>query len=209
MSAYLFEDAGNLGSDHLGNNNFTTVAGNPAQSSVTPNGLSGHSISLDGSSSVCITSGFTFDPASDHTLCWWARPAALGDSTNQFAQTCSYDTWTQNGGADYLWRTNNCNAGMPANLVVPSVYAVGQWTQICQTYTSAALKREVVIDGNTAQKTTLVDATPIVDGGGDWCIGSFNGGGYWTGLIYRPLWFDRVLSDAEIQDVAANACCLP
>jgi hypothetical protein len=210
VSAYRFSDAASLGKDYFGNNDFISVEGSPAQSAETPNGLSGHSLSLDGTSSVCIHSGFTFDSASDHTLCWWARPSALGNQTNQFAQTCSYDTWTQNAGVDYLWRINNCNTGTPVDLVVPSVYSVGTWVQICQTYTKATMTRTVVIDGQTTQKTTQVDAAPIVEPTDQpWCIGSYGGGGYWSGLLFQPMWFDRVLSDAEIQNVYATACCLP
>lgn len=209
VSAYLFSNPGNLGQDLQAVNNFTDVTGTPTQSTTTPPGMPGHSVSLDGSSSLCMPSGFTFDSTQDHTLCWWARPAALSDSTNQFAQTCSYDTWTQNGGKDYLWRTNNCNGGTPIDLVVPNVYAVNQWVQICQTYTASAIKREIVINGVTSQKTAHFDSDPILEPGNQsWCIGSYGGGGYWNGLIYLPLWFDKVLSDAEIQDVYANGCCL-
>ncbi|MFO0615719.1 MAG: LamG-like jellyroll fold domain-containing protein [Polyangiaceae bacterium] len=209
VSAYLFDNAMNLGRDLLVHNDFTDVTGSPAQSSLTPPGMPGHSLSLDGGSSLCLLSGFTFDSTKDHTLCWWARPAALGDSTNQFAQTCGYDTWTENSGKSYQWRINNCNGGTPNNLVVPNVYAVDTWVQICQTYTAASLTREVVINGQTNQKTTLVDPDPILEPSDrSWCIGSYGGGGYWTGLLYRPLWFDRVLSDAEIQAVSANGCCL-
>lgn len=190
-------------------NNFADVTGTPTQSGTTPPGMPGHSLSLDGSSSLCLHSGFTFDSTSDHTLCWWARPASLADSTNQFAQTCAYDTWTQNGGKDYLWRINNCDGGTPIDFAVPNVYAVNQWVQICQTYSAASMKREIVIDGNTGQKATMMDSAPILEPGNQaWCIGSYDGGGYWHGLIYLPLWFDKVLSDAEIQDVHANACCL-
>lgn len=209
VSAYRFSDAANLGKDFVGNNDFPNVTGSPMQSTVTPNGLPGHSISLDGTSSVCGDLGLTFGSAEDHTLCWWSRPASLGNSTNQFAQTCGYDTWTQNAGVDYLWRINNCNGGTAIDLVVPSVYAAGQWVQICQTYEAASMTREVTIDGDTGQKTTLVDGSPILEPTNQaWCIGSYDGGGYWNGLIYLPLWFDRVLDDAEIQNVSANACCL-
>jgi hypothetical protein len=156
-----------------------------------------------------LSSGFTFDSTSDHTLCWWSQPAALADSTNQFAQTCGYDTWTANAGVDYLWCINNCNSGTAANLQVPNVYSIGKWVQICQTYKKATLTRTVVIDGSTSTKHVLVDTVPIVEStSGTWCIGSYSGGGYWTGLIFRPMWFNRALSDAEIQAVAANGCCL-
>lgn len=209
VSAYTFSDANNLGHDYFGNNNFTTVHGTPKQSTTVPPGRSGYSIALDGSSTVCIDTGFTFDSTSDHTLCWWSQPAVLGNSTNQFAQACSYDTWTTNSGADYLWRINNCNSGTPANLDVPNVYAVAQWTQICQTYVKSTMTRTVVVNGNTSQKFSITDTVPIVENTSNWCIGSYGSGGFWTGLIYRPMWFSRVLSDAEIQQVYSTACCLP
>ena len=209
VSAYLFTNTSDLGEDHFAKNNFSTVYGTPKQSSTTPPGFTGYSISLDGSSAVCIDSGFTFDSTSDHTLCWWSQPTVLADSTNQFAQACSYDTWTTSSGVDFLWRINNCNSGTPANLQVPNVYSVGTWVQICQTYKSAALTRTVVIDGNTSQKHVVIDSVPIVENTSNWCIGAYGSGGYWTGLIFRPMWFNRVLTDAEIQDVATKGCCLP
>jgi hypothetical protein len=209
VSAYTFSSSVSLGKDYVGNNNMTTVKGSPGQSTVTPPGFSGHSLQLDGASTVCIDTSYTFDSTSDHTLCWWSQPSVLADSTNQFAQTCSYDTWTQSSGVDYLWRINNCNSGTPANLAVSNVYAVGKWVQICQTYKKATLTRTVVIDGNTSGKHVLVDTVPIVENTSSWCIGSYGSGGWWTGLIYRPMWFDRVLTDTEIQAVAAKGCCLP
>lgn len=210
VSAYRFSDSNSLGRDFVGNNHVTTVKGAPKQSTTTPNGFSGYSVQLDGSSTLCIESGFTFDSSADHTLCWWSRPAALADRTNQFAQECGYDTWTTNSGADYLWRINNCNSGTPANLQVPNVYAVGRWVQICETYTRDSLRRTVVLDGKTSNEVSVTDTVPIVmSPASPWCIGSFGSGGYWTGLIYQPMWFDRVLSDQEIQQVSARGCCLP
>lgn len=211
VSAYRFSDPSNLGHDFLSNNNLTTVTGTPKQSTVTPNGLPGYSIELDGASSVCIASGFTFNSPADHTLCWWSQPAALANSTNQFAQECGYDTWTANSGADYLWRINNCNDGGPADLQVPSTYAIGEWVQICQTYARASLKRTVVLNGKTSSAFSVTDTAPIVmSPTASWCIGSYGGsGGFWTGRIYQPMWFDRVLSDREIQQVYAQGCCLP
>lgn len=210
VSAYRFADPNALGHDAVGPNHMMSVKGMPKQSPVTPPGLSGHSIQLDGSSSVCIPSGFTFDPTSDHTLCWWSQATVLGERTNQFAQECAYDTWTSTGGANYLWRINNCNTGTPANLDVPNVYAVGKWVQICQTYVKATMTRSVVINGDASKKASVTDTVPIVSPpSSNWCIGSYGGGGYWTGLIFQPMWFDRVLSDTEIASVAKTACCLP
>lgn len=209
VSEYRFSDANNLGHDFFGNNNMTTVSGTPLQSTTTPNGLAGHSIELDGQSTVCIDTGFTFDSTKDHTLCWWSEPTALANSTNQFAQTCSYDTWTTSSGADYLWRINNCNSGTPADFQVPGVFSVGTWVEICQTYQHASMTRTVVINGQTSQKVSQTDTVPIVENASSWCIGSYGTGGFWTGRIYLPMWFDRVLSDAEIASVYTNACCLP
>ena len=159
---------------------------------------------------VCITSNFTFDSTSDHTLCWWARPDVLADQTNQFAQQCNYDTWTTNSGADYLWHINNCNGGTASDLQVHDAFAVGTWVEICQTYSRASLLRTVVLNGQTSAKYQVTDPSPIVEvSSAQWCIGSYGSGGYWTGLIYLPLWFDRVLSDTEIQNVYTNTCCLP
>lgn len=209
VSAYRFADPNNLGLDVFARNDMSTIHGTPKQSTTVPQGMTGYSIELDGSSTVCIDSAYTFDSTKDHTLCFWSKPAALANSTNQFAQACSYDTWTTNSGADYLWRINNCNSGTPENLQVPNVYAVGQWTEICQTYAAASMTRTVVVDGNTSQKTTVVDPVPIVENTSNWCIGSYGSGGFWTGLIYLPMWFDRVLSDAEIQQIYSKPCCLP
>ena len=209
VSAYTFSNTSKLGHDYFGNNEFTTVKGAPGQSTKVPPGFSGYSLQLDGTSTVCIDSGYTFDSTNDHTLCWWSQPTALSDSTNQFAQTCSYDTWTTSAGVDYLWRINNCNSGTAANLQVANVYAVNQWVQICQTYKKSSMTRTVIIGGNTSQKHVIVDTVPIVENTSSWCIGSYGTGGWWTGLIFRPMWFDRVLSDSEIQAVAAQGCCLP
>jgi hypothetical protein len=210
VSAYRFSDSSNLGKDFFGNNNMTTATGSPRQSPTTPNGLPGNSIQLDGNSTVCIASGFTFDSTSDHTLCWWAQPAALANGTNQFAQQCGYDTWTTNGGADYLWHINNCNGGTTADLQVPNLYAIGSWVQVCQTYSPVSKTRSVMINGDKTKKLSVTDTGPILeDPSMNWCIGSYGNGGYWTGLMYLPMWFDRVLSDDEIHDVYTNACCLP
>jgi hypothetical protein len=210
VSTYRFSDSSSLGRDDVGKNAMTTVHGNPKQSTVTPPGFTGHSVELDGSSTLCIESGFTFDPTEDHTLCWWSRPAVLANRTNQFAQVCAYDTWTASSGADYLWRINNCNTGTPADLQVPGVYSVGKWVQICQTYTRASMTRAVVIDGRTSKKVSVTDTVPIVSSpSSQWCIGSYGDGGFWTGLIYRPMWFNRVLGDKEIERVSATECCAP
>jgi hypothetical protein len=210
VSAYRFSNPNSLGQDFFGSNHMTTVVGTPTQSTTTPSVFSGYSLQLDGSSTVCIQSGFTFDSTSDHTLCWWTQPAALANQTNQFAQQCNYDTWTTNSGADYLWHINNCNGGTASDLQIANVYSVGTWVQICQTYTKASMLRTVVLDGQTSKKSLVTDPAPILElSSSQWCIGSYGSGGYWTGRIYLPLWFNRVLSDAEIQNVYAHGCCLP
>ena len=140
VSAYRFANTGSLGHDYFGKNTFTTVNGSPQQSTAIPPGMSGHSLQLDGSSSVCIESGFTFDTTSDHTLCWWSRPCAV-QPDEPIRADCGYDTWTTTCGADYEWRINNCNCGTTVNLDVPSVYTANQWVQICQTYSRASLTR--------------------------------------------------------------------
>ncbi len=211
VSAYRFDDANNLGHDFMGNNNMTSVSGTPKQSTTTPSGFAGYSIQVDGASTVCITTGYTFDTTADHTLCWWSQPTALADGTNQFAQACGYDTWTANSGVDYLWRINNCNGGTPANLQVPNAYSANTWTQICQTYKSSALQRTVVLNGNTSNKFSVTDTVPIVNSQStQWCIGAYGSGGFWTGFIYKPMWFNRILTDTEIQEIHANTgCCIP
>src|SRR5450432_2807756 len=50
VSAYRFSDPSNLGKDFFGHNNMTAINGTPKQSAITPNGLPGNSIQLDGSS---------------------------------------------------------------------------------------------------------------------------------------------------------------
>ena len=68
VSEYRFDGA-TLGSDSEGHNDFTQVFGTPVASPETPPGHSGNSINLNGSSALCIASGFTFDSTADHTLC--------------------------------------------------------------------------------------------------------------------------------------------
>ncbi|MEK7704057.1 MAG: LamG-like jellyroll fold domain-containing protein [Myxococcota bacterium] len=201
VSAYPFSDSTRPGWDVLESNSMDgQLDGNPAQSTDVPNGAEGYSVLLDGASGVCILSGSTFDAASDHTLCWWAKPLVLQNGMEQFAQPCGYDTWTAGDTTAYQWRINNCNTGVAANLDVPGVYAVGTWVQICQTYEASTRTRRVVIDGDTVNDHTIVDTVPIaITPGGEWCIGSFGiGGGFWNGLIFMPMWLDRVLTDAEL-----------
>ena len=207
VSAYRFLDPAHPGQDFLGNNNMTDVEGTPAQSTSTPPGFSGHSLQLDGSSGVCILSGYTFDSAKDNTLCLWSISNVSGiNNGDQFDQSCGYDSWTTNNGADYLWTINNCNSGTLDNIVVPGVFTQGQWVQVCQTYTEATHLGAVVVNGQTSAKVSKT-TQPIVMDPNPWCIGTYQGGGYWNGYVYLPLWFNRVLSDAEIQQVYAHGCC--
>jgi len=208
FSAYLFSDSNNLGRDFFGRNDMTTIVGTPRQSAVTPNGFAGYSIQLDGVSSACIDTGGTFNATADHTVCWWSQPAALAEHANQFAQFCTYDTWTGGSGADYVWHINNCGGGTTPDLQVPNTYSVGKWVQICQTYSRASLNRTVVVNGATSNKVSVTDTVPVAASGARWCIGSYGNGGFWTGLIYRPMWFDRVLTDQELAQAIDPRCCL-
>jgi hypothetical protein len=208
VSAYRFTNANALGHDYMGNNDFALIEGSPKQSTTVPAGFSGYSLSLDGSSGVCLSS-VTFDITKDHTVCWWSMPTTLANQTNQFAQNCNYDTWTTNSGTDYEWRINNCNTGTTINFDVANVFTANTWVQICQTYQAASMTRTVIINGQIGSKHVTVDSAPILQDTQKWCIGSYDGGGFWTGLIYLPLWFNRALSDQEIQSVNSSGCCLP
>jgi hypothetical protein len=192
VSMYTFDEVTNLGHDSIGPNDMTDVVGTPAQASEVPPGQTGHSIQLDGSSSVCTVTTATFAPSSDHTLCWWTKPSpGIGD---QFVQNCTYDTWT--GGATTLrWTINNC-AGRE-DFDIPDVYVQDTWVHICQTYQAATRTRTVIVNGQ--QSYARVDANAIGVSDKPWCIGSYGNGSFWIGLMYRPMWFDRVLSMGEIQ----------
>lgn len=215
VAAYSFSDAAMLGRDSVGVNHLTHVDGNPQQSTDVPPGFPGHSLSLDGSSGLCLMTGWTFDSANDHTACWWSKQTTLpatNNTANQFAYTCGYDTWTANGGTTYRWTINNCNTGVSQILDVPNVFAAGTWVHICQTYERAALRRTVYINGDTANPHVLIDTDPIVmDSGFYWCLGSYyfdgsGGAAYWTGQIYAPVWFDRVLAPEEIAAIHSQTC---
>jgi hypothetical protein len=212
VSAYTFADTSALGRDAVGTNHLVLVVGSPQQSTDVPPGFPGYSLAVDGTSGLCLGSAFTFDSTSDHTACWWSKPAELSDQTNQFADTCGYDTWTTSGGTDYQWRINNCNNGTPSDLDVPNVYTVGAWAHICQTYSRASLTRTVYVNGDIANPHVLVDPAPILmPSGFYWCLGEYyfdgsGGGGFWHGLIYAPIWFDRVLPASDIAAVHDQPC---
>jgi DNA-directed RNA polymerase specialized sigma24 family protein len=195
VSAYLFDNVSNLGQDYKGANPFPTPGGDPAQNTSVPSGKTGYSLWLDGNDEICLDGTLaTFRANQSHTLCWWARPGDLAANGNQFAQNCYYDTWAVSSG-EYAWTVNNCDSA--ENIIVPSVFSVGTWVQICNIYYGNST-RSVVINGSTAEKTTIVDANPINGTTDNWCLGSYGGGGYFNGSLYSPVWFNRTLSDAEI-----------
>ena len=215
VAAYDIADAGALGHDAVGTNHLTHVDGNPQQSTDVPPGFPGHSLSLDGGSGLCLMTGWTFDSTQDHTACWWSKQTTLpttDNSANQFAHTCSYDTWTANAGTTYRWRINNCNTGVPLNLDVPNVFTADTWVHICQTYERALLRRTVYINGDTTNPHVTTDTDPILMPPDEyWCLGSYyfdgsGGGAYWTGQIYAPIWFDHVLSTSDIARIHDEAC---
>jgi hypothetical protein len=70
---------------------------------------------------------------------------------------------------------------------------------ICQTYRSASRSRSVIIVDAQLTTNSTVDPNPIAPSNNRWCIGSYGNGSFWNGLIYRPMWFDRVLSTDEIR----------
>lgn len=210
VSGYAFDDPANLGVDSIGTNHMADVIdGTPLQSTDVPPGSAGHSVLLDGVSGMCISSGYTFQSASDHTLCWWAKPTALHDTGDQFAQFCQYDTWTAGGGTDYRWTINNCSGGTRVELVVPNVYSLDAWVNICETYESATQTRTVMIVTDQVATYPAVDPVPIDVADLRWCIGSYGGGGFWTGLIHRPMWFNRILTETEIRAIHAAPLCFP
>jgi hypothetical protein len=212
VSAYTFADMSALGHDVVGSNDMTLVVGNPQRSTDVPPGFTGYSLALDGASSLCRGPEITFDPTADHTACWWSKPASLGTGTDQFTLTCGYDTWTTDGGSTYQWRINNCNGGTAADFDVPGVYAVGNWAHICQTYRRATLTRTVYVNGDIANPYSITDADPIAAPANNyWCLGSYYFAGtgadnFWNGLMYLPIWFDRVLTPEEIAAVHGQAC---
>jgi hypothetical protein len=212
VSAYTFADSGAPGRDAVGGNDLSFIVGTPQLSSDTPPGFPGSSLMVDGNSGLCLASGFTFDTTADHTACWWSKQTVLADNANQFAHTCGYDTWTAGGGSTYQWRINNCNGGVASDLDVPNVFTAGVWVHICQTYERATLTRTVYINGDTATPYTKVDTDPILmPGGYYWCVGEYyfdgsGGGGYFTGAIYAPIWFARVLPPQDIAAMHVQAC---
>ena len=207
VSAYRFAVPNALGLDSVGTNHMVTVRGAPKQSPITPPGFSGYSLELDGvDDSVCIQSASAFASSAAHTVCWWSQPAAPTNSnTNQFSQRCSYDTWREPSGSHHDWRINNCSAGEPESLRVENIYAVGTWVQICQTYSPLSNTRAVFVNGS--RRAVSSNSPKIEPTDEPWCIGSSNVDGWWSGRIYLPMWFDRVLSDLEIQQVHAIGCC--
>ena len=215
VTAYNFADTAMLGHDSVGSNHLTTVAGTPVLSTDLPPGHAGFSLALDGASGLCLDTGWTFDSTADHTVCWWSKQTTLptiDNTADQFTHTCSYDTWTANAGTTYRWRINNCNTGNALNLDVPNVYTANTWVNICQTYERALLRRTVYINGDTANPHVVIDTDPILMPPDQyWCVGAYyfngpGGGAFWTGQIYAPIWFDRVLSPTDIATIHTQAC---
>ncbi len=200
VSIYLFENSGALGQDYKGVNNFTEVASDPAQNTTVPPGFSGYSIELDGNDEVCNVA--SFNAAQNHTSCWWSYPSELNDGANQFAQTCFYDTWTIGTAGIYQWRINNCGS-VSQDLNIEGALHLGEWTQFCQTYDSSSINRTVYINGvfNDSIGTVAIE----YDGSQQWCIGGFQAGGFWTGNIYKPMWFDRILTSDEILSIYSES----
>lgn len=215
VATYGFADMAMLGRDVVGGNHLTTVVGTPMQSTDVPPGHLGHSLSLDGASGLCLDAGATFDTTADHTVCWWSKQTTLptiNNTADQFTYTCGYDTWTTNAGTTYRWTINNCNSGVSQVLDVPNVFSAGTWVHICQTYERAALRRTVYIDGDITNPHAVTDTDPILmPGGFYWCLGAYyfsgsGGSAYWTGQIYAPVWFDRVLAPSDIARIHSEAC---
>jgi hypothetical protein len=204
VSVYEFSDALNLGTDTKGNNNMDYVYGTPAQSSSFPVGFGGNSINLNGVSALSSEIVNTLDATANHTLCWWANPSSLGNSRNQFARASNYDTWPINTGLGYRWATSG---GGWNYLDISNVYSANTWVHICNVYDRSILTKSVFINGGFRGSNILINN--IVTSSSPWAIGAYcfsaiNCGGRWQGLIYQPMWFNRVLSDGEINSVYSN-----
>jgi hypothetical protein len=214
ISVYRFDVAANLGLDSVGAQQMGTVYGSPQQSTQVPPGLTGHSLQLDGSSTVCTGMGLNFDQSKSHTACWWANTSAIGVG-EQIAQYCAYDTWWGGigGTADYNWTINHCNTQPQQNVASPSLYQVGAWVRICQSYDQTTQATALwTLRGSIPFNTSVQSTTVFQSGTLPWCIGSFRnvvGGvnaGYFKGLIYRVQWFGRVLDQTEIETLDSNPC---
>jgi hypothetical protein len=202
VSIYLFDNVNDLGADYNGVNSMSTSyigspAGNdPEQSTDVPSGFSGYSIDLDGDDSVCISSGFTFDPSQSHTLCFWSKLDSTA-SRDQFAQFTNYDSWVISP-EKYRWATRNLNATAWNDLDVSSVFSIGNWVHICNNYDSSTLIKTIYVNGNPSG-TQIVDGIRLTTG--RWCIGSYGTGSFIDGKIFQPVWFDESLSSNEINQI--------
>ena len=203
VSVYEFSDALNLGTDTKGNNNMDSEYGIPVQNTNVPSGFSGNSVELAGAESLSILSGSTLDQTQNHTLCWFAYPTP-SISGNQFSKASNYDTWPVST-TGYRWATNT--AGGWDYLDILGIYTVDQWVYICNVYDASGLAKSVYVDGAFADSSVLVEG--ISASSGPWSIGSYcfsalSCGAFWQGLIYQPMWFDRVLSGTEINQLYTN-----
>lgn len=195
----------NLGDDYKGNNHMDSISGSPAQSTNVPAGFSGYSVELEVGTWdwLCIESGYTFDPTQDHSLCFWANPSSMGVRRSPFGQKCYYDNLTSDDGTSHIWIINMCPLGGPdkREFEVLNVYSQNTWVHVCHTYNSSELTRQIVINGTN--KYTEIDDVPLnYLTGSFWCISNY--GGHWDGYIFKPMWFDRILLDNEINSIYSN-----
>jgi hypothetical protein len=203
VSIYLFDNTNNLGADYKGTNSMTTAysrspsQNDPAQSSDIPAGFTGVSIDLDGNDSFCTTSTTTFNPSQDHTLCFWVKPNVF--TGEAFAQFTNYDSWILSRGT-YKWATKNLTSTSFSNLELSLGSAVGNWIHVCNRYDSPTTKN-VYING-------ILIGTQNVDGIKSstkaWCIGSYGVSGFINGKVFQPIWFNRTLTEEEINKIYLN-----
>jgi hypothetical protein len=202
VSVYEFADAGNLGFDTRGVNTMDYTndqTGTPLQSSIVPSGFSGYSVAMDGEDALCVLSG-TFDQTSDHTLCWWARPTSIG-TNNHFSLASNYDT--DNEGTTYTWSTRH-SSGDFFYVDVPNAHVIDTWTHICNTYDASENNKSVFVEGIIANSAIQEIASKTGYWGiGAYCTETITGRRY-VGNIFQPMWFDRVLTAQEINNLHTN-----
>jgi surface protein/parallel beta-helix repeat protein len=195
VSVYEFQDIGNLGIDTKGNNNMSSV-GDPAQNNTVPPGFEGYSIQLDGDDQICNHSGFTFNPSTNHTMCFWVMKTDFTGDGNVFAQNCVYDTWDND--AEYIFTANNCYN--QESVSIEGVYYLNQWVHICQTYDSTTDNMTFYINGDENSSHVFTNTIEYHTDQA-WCIGGCDGGCWMTGNVFEPMWFERTLNSEEIGDI--------